>query len=49
MNDGYTSNGHIHNVIFKSTGRILSLNNVTYLCKKLQEDTSQHDRDLVES
>ena len=49
MNDGYSNNGVIRNVVYKATGRILSYHNITYLCKKLKQDTPEHNELLIES
>ena len=49
MNSGFTSAGNMRNVIYQSTGRILSLNNIRYLCHKLNEDTQSHDELLLQS
>ena len=49
MHNGYTTNANIRNVIYRSTGRILSLSNIHYICKKLTENTNGDDRELLES
>ena len=49
MNDGYSNSGLIRNVVYKATGRILSYHNITYLCKKLKQDTPEHNELLIDS
>lgn len=49
MYNGYTTNGNICNVIYKSTWCTLSLCNIRYLFKKLGEDSSGHDAELLDA
>ena len=47
MNNGHTNNGSIRNVIYQNTGIILSLNNIRYLCTKMNNDINNHDPDFI--
>ena len=48
MTDGLVNNGAIRNGIYKTTGKILALANIRYLCQKVQENAVQ-DEDILES
>ena len=48
MTDGLVNNGVIRNVIYRTTGKILALANIRYLCNKVQENAVQ-DEDILET
>ena len=46
MNNSYANLGNMRNVIYKNTGSILSLPNISYMCKKMKEGSGDIQDEL---